>query len=504
MMVFGGESYLQVQLPDYSQECSILTFWLLLASLFWFVVYPVLVSREIVVELPPTTTPARTTFSGKDRNNKTIDVNPKEPKLSKTSMYGVKTNVSKVGAKPLSKTKTTGTTTISTYRQVPILANVMGLLGAMITVVTLILYGSPYNYYAPRRVFVFPLFTPTECQAIITMAEHAASKNYQQAQTWAKSLPNGTNLSPDPNMVEADTMEQTYRTMLQPPLGWHKLRHGNYPTTDLNLVTDPFTAENRTYLTELFDKRLAPTLERIYGIPQRAFRAIDMFVVRYDEGIRTHLENHTDDGDVSFTILLNDAFEGGGTQFWRRTHNNNFFDSEIPFAHVQPTQVGTVVTNHALINHEGYRVSKGTRIILVGFTNVDRLDPWTGEPTGLGWSFASWLNLAWLNVKFKTGYYNGLERLERHHGQVTKWFDSSMARLLFRDLTNLMEYLGDMISPHQVEYLVSPDQASDYLRALDRVYEEQQVQQQAEGTRTTTSRSIWWKGQMVNLDFVSS
>ena len=400
------------------------------------------------------------------------------------------------------------------------------MLGATLTCTAIVVLGSPYNYYLLRRVFVFPIFTADECQAIIEMAEQAALVNYQEAQQWSVSLPNGTELAPDPSMMEASTDEETFRNMLQRPLGWHKLRHGNYPTTDLNLVTDPFSKQNRTYLGNLLDRRLAPTLERIYGIPRQAFRAIDMFVVRYDEGIRTHLERHTDDGDVSFTILLNEDFEGGGTRFWQRTHETPSHEDVSSFAHVQPSRVGTVVTNHALINHEGFPVSKGTRIILVGFTSVDRFDPWTDKPTGLGWSFASWWNLAWLNVKFKTGYYNGIERMERQDGEIQKWFDHPKVRSLFAEMTNFMEYVGDKLSPHKIEYLVSDEEAEPFLQALDHAFYSEHSDQnrttrgfnvshsRMAPSATTDASAVdiadseghanWWKGQMVNLDFVST
>ena len=42
------------------------------------------------------------------------------------------------------------------------------------------------------------------------------------------------------------------------PLGWRKLRHSNYPTTDLNVITDPFTPEDRAFLQEKMNARLAP------------------------------------------------------------------------------------------------------------------------------------------------------------------------------------------------------------------------------------------------------
>lgn len=92
------------------------------------------------------------------------------------------------------------------------------------------------------------------------------------------------------------------------------LTHSPICSTDLNWVTDPFTKDQREWFSDLLNRRFSPILERIYGVPQSAIRGLDLFVVRYDEGIRTHLQRHTDDGHLSFVILLNDEFEGGGTR----------------------------------------------------------------------------------------------------------------------------------------------------------------------------------------------
>jgi hypothetical protein len=101
----------------------------------------------------------------------------------------------------------------------------------------------------------------------------------------------------------------------QAPSGWKKDRHKLYPTTDLNLITDPFTHKDREWLASLFDSRLAPLIERAYGIWRGAVRANDIFVVRYDaEGGQDSLRAHTDSSHLSFNVLLNDDFEGGGTR----------------------------------------------------------------------------------------------------------------------------------------------------------------------------------------------
>jgi hypothetical protein len=106
-----------------------------------------------------------------------------------------------------------------------------------------------------------------------------------------------------------------------------------------------------------------------------------MFVVRYDGDRQASLTQHTDAGHASFSALLSDGFEGGGTRYWNR-------NKDEPFAYVLPT-VGKMTMFPALISHEGVPVEKGRRYLLIGFLSIDRVDPFTGEATGLNW-FASW------------------------------------------------------------------------------------------------------------------
>lgn len=188
-----------------------------------------------------------------------------------------------------------------------------------------LLFLSPYNYYLPRRVFQVPLLTPNECQHVLELAHRAAQINYEQSRHNASS------------------------PFQQEPLGWHKTRHGAYPTTDLNLVTDPFD-DARDWLKDRLDQRLGPLVSRLYGIPIASIRANDLFVVRYDAERQAKLRMHTDSGAISVNILLNTEFEGGGTRFWDRT-------TEEPFAYVQPTRPGMGLLHSSQIDHEGRPVT---------------------------------------------------------------------------------------------------------------------------------------------------
>ena len=191
-----------------------------------------------------------------------------------------------------------------------------------------IVASSPNNRVAARAVYQAPLLTADECRHIIDMAHAAAERNVELASKEAEKhefLRSAGIISRVDD--EADDFVQQHqrnnnegqpaegRSLLDEPRGWTKDRHTSYPTTDLNLVTDPFTANDREFLKRRLDARLAPLLERIYGIAPRAIRANDIFVVRYDyENGQKSLRGHTDSSHVSFNILLNDEFSGGGTR----------------------------------------------------------------------------------------------------------------------------------------------------------------------------------------------
>jgi hypothetical protein len=324
-----------------------------------------------------------------------------------------------------------------------------------------LLSGSPNNYLTARSVFQSPLFTREECRHILDLADQAAARNYESALA----------ITPE----EANATMQAWK---KEPLGWQKQRHGNYPTTDLNMVIDPFTKQDREWLGDLLDRRLAPTLARVFGIPTNSIRANDMFVVRYDAGQRIKLDNHTDDSDISVNILLNEDFTDGGTTFWNRVE-------EEPYAHVQPTQPGTLLSHSARINHEGAAISSGTRIILVGFLSVDRIDPFTHKPTDMS-PYASWLSLPWMSVRSKAGYLAS---------RFLNDDKENLAAHFFKLFWNLLEALGDLSANHHHSVLVADTDAEKYLQALDEAHAKQGENE---------LKASWFRGQQISLNFDGS
>ena len=116
-----------------------------------------------------------------------------------------------------------------------------------------------------------------------------------------------------------------------------------------------FGKEDLDEIASLLHARLSPLLERIYGITKDSIRANDMFVVRYDGEGQQSLNPHTDSSHISFNILLNDEFEGGGTRFHDRLEGTSYYDAK--------PKPGDVLINNAMVEHEGLATTKGMFII---------------------------------------------------------------------------------------------------------------------------------------------
>jgi hypothetical protein len=425
-VLFGGEDFLQADLlPDYDKVRRSLTIKLAIAAVFFLVMVPLFALGVFMA----------TKEADKQQASDKIKIKATDTK-KKTSSKAKKDEPSEA-------------TSVAKF----------SLGGFLLVAGYVLLLQSPNNYLTARGVFQSPLFTREECRHILDLADQAAARNYEAA------------LAIPPEEANA-----TIQAWKKEPLGWQKTRHGNYPTTDLNLVIDPFLKQDREWLGDLLDRRLAPTLARIFGIPPSSIRANDMFVVRYDEGQRVKLDNHTDDSDISVNILLNEDFTDGGTTFWDRI-------KEEPFAHLQPTQPGTLLSHSARINHEGAPISLGTRIILVGFLSVDRMDPFTHAKPVVMSTFASWLSMPWMSVRAKAGYLAAMFRNDQTENKMT---------FIFRVVWGILEGLGDATSKHHHSVLVVDKDTDKYLQALDESYEKHGKKQ---------PKASWFRGQQISLNF---
>mmetsp|Transcript_921 Transcript_921/g.1979 ORF Transcript_921/g.1979 Transcript_921/m.1979 type:complete len:542 (+) Transcript_921:150-1775(+) len=511
---FPGEEYLTITLPNYDWERRLIICKIIGSLILFLLVLPMWFSTKVVTNSTTSTDAKKAT----ERNN----VNSSETLPGKRR--GKKSNTDKYRKSAPSKptSQQSEINGVVAYEISSIASNFFSL--CFVLSVFAIPFFSENNLFPARTLLRAPVFTREECQHIIDMAHDAALRNSQEAEEERTLL-----LTEHPELLSVEVDSQgniplNYTTttsenlqlyqkfnkvnsLLRSPKGWKKDRHTHYPTTDLNLVTDPFTAEDKEWLGQRLDARLAPLVERAYGIARGAIRANDIFVVRYDanEG-QPNLRKHTDSAHLSFNVLLNDEFEGGGTRFHNRI-DESYID-------IFP-EVGEILLSHAHILHEGMATTKGTRYILVGFDQIDEKDPLTGESTGLS-LFASWLNFCWAQIRFREGWEDGLKRRRKRNrndgGSLggddieSDWRENRYVTSLFSDLDSYMTKFLDRFAPFRSARLVKSEFHDEYIAVMDRAMEQRKQMEEAMGVSRSraTGYSSWFKGQQIHLDVFGS
>jgi hypothetical protein len=504
--MLAGEEYISQELPDYASERQSFVIKLFLAFIGWTMVFPIMMAKERRVS----STSDRTTLIDTSSIDQNTTSSTKQTLLSHSSK---KTQKNKRSADDIKPTKLTppASAARSTVKVVNRQLNTLCSFCFVVHAIYMLLLTSPDNSFASRTVFETPLFSTQECQYLIQMAERVASKNYEMAQQRMHSMDTtvASGAAGTTNSLTAEQWNATLTDYLQQPYGWQKKRHLSYPTTDLNLVTDPFTREDRAWVQQRLDARLAPILERIFGVPESAIRAkdvssgvisipafslvfslsnIQIFLVRYDGDRQAHLPRHYDDGSITFSTLFSDGFEGGGTRYWNRLQGDPATGVEEPFAYVLP-KAGTMTTFPALITHEGVQTNKGRRYLLIGFLAVDQIDPWTRRSTGLSW-FSSWLSVNWAAVKFREGTKVAWTALEQGRSGDS-WVTSNEAGNFFHHAHSALLLLGDILYPHRFSVLVNDTSAEDFLHSLDEEYEKNSPE--------SRKRASWFSGQQIKV-----
>jgi hypothetical protein len=145
--------------------------------------------------------------------------------------------------------------------------------------------------------------------------------------------------------------------------GWTTTRHHAVPTTDVPVHEVPGLL---SWFRRAMTQKLAPMLARYFGVTGSAIRVHDAFLVRYRAGSQAHLPLHADESQLSLTIVLNDAFVGGGTFF-------------ADLGRALSPAVGHAIAfdGHAL--HGGEPIVQGTRYIIAAFLFVDDGSEGTGS-----------------------------------------------------------------------------------------------------------------------------
>ena len=147
------------------------------------------------------------------------------------------------------------------------------------------------------------------------------------------------------------------KALALPPDAWDSERHVSYATRDASAhdVEPDFDS--------IVWSRVRARLAHCYDLPEASLCLIDAFVVRYDAaaGDGAELAPHRDAGPLSFNVLLSDgdAFDGGAT---------TFVDAEFDGV---DEDAGDAVLHPGQTRHGGRRTTRGTRIIAVGFVEID-------------------------------------------------------------------------------------------------------------------------------------
>mmetsp|Transcript_43660 Transcript_43660/g.105866 ORF Transcript_43660/g.105866 Transcript_43660/m.105866 type:complete len:163 (+) Transcript_43660:1280-1768(+) len=146
-----------------------------------------------------------------------------------------------------------------------------------------------------------------------------------------------------------------------------------------------------------------------------------------------------------------------------------------------------------IIQHEGVQTEKGRRYLLIGFLNVDRVDPWTGHPTGLSW-LASWASINWATTKVKVGWK---ELAQQSSSSSSSSSSFHQLREIFLKLQECLITVGELVYEHRFVKLVDKTSSKEYLDAMDKSYDEQT----RKSGSVVPSRGSWFSGQQIDVGF---
>ncbi len=280
---FPGEEYLTITLPNYDWERRLIVYKIVGSLIVFLLVLPMWLSKKVVTKTA-INTDAKTKATEKSQVNPSMTLPGKRRGKKANADKDCKSAPSKSSQQPETKEEVA-------YEISSIATNFFSL--CFVLSVFAILFFSDNNLFPARTLLRAPVFTREECQHIIDMAHRAAARNSQEAEKekgmlfiehpelFSIELDSQGNIPLNHTTTTSENLQlyqkfNKVNSMLKSPIGWKKDRHTHYPTTDLNLVTDPFTAEDKEWLGQKLDARLAPLVERALGIARGAIRANDV------------------------------------------------------------------------------------------------------------------------------------------------------------------------------------------------------------------------------------
>ena len=185
---------------------------------------------------------------------------------------------------------------------------------------------------------------------------------------------------------ETSRMLKIARTYAEVSSSWNRqdsIRHVSYQTVDFAVEDSVHMSE---YLQDIkFQERIFDLLSEEYDVDVKDLSFLDLFVASYEaseDDVQTdretmdRLDFHRDGSLLSFTVLLSqpEDFEGGGTIFdaLRDSVLENDQQSILKdHGSIQPPCAGFATLHSGKLLHGGHVVTKGQRIVLVGFVDVD-------------------------------------------------------------------------------------------------------------------------------------
>jgi hypothetical protein len=137
-------------------------------------------------------------------------------------------------------------------------------------------------------------------------------------------------------------------------------RHVAFPTTDIPVADVPCLDQ---LCQRVLQADIVPKICQAYQLPPGSLLAHDLFVVFYSvaKGGQRGLALHCDESHYSFNLLLSPAtdFDGGGTWF---EHLGSTVEA----------QQGQIVCHPGELRHKGVAITRGRRVLLVGFLHDRR------------------------------------------------------------------------------------------------------------------------------------
>lgn len=174
--------------------------------------------------------------------------------------------------------------------------------------------------------------------------------------------------------------------------GWQTDRHAAYSTTDLPAIALP--AKALRFVERVITRSALNFFATTHGFERADLYPKDLFFVRYfggDEGsppAQTHLDMHSDGCLFSFNITLSpdSAFDGGGTEFAHVGPAGALVEraadgtcgarsgarDDMACGAIVRAREGDLVMHDGAVRHAGRAITRGERLLLVGFCEAVR------------------------------------------------------------------------------------------------------------------------------------